>query len=131
MFWLITAISIFTFFGSLAALPILIVRLPEDYFIRQPVRDWPTRHPLVHILLVIAKNIFGVGLVLAGIAMLVLPGQGLLTILVGLMLLDFPGKRRLERRLIQIPPVLNSINWIRMRYHRKPLRVDPESNIQE
>jgi hypothetical protein len=69
------------------------------------------------------KNLFGGVLVLAGVAMLVLPGQGILTILVGLMFLDFPGKFALERRLARQPPVLRAINWIRARGGRKPLEM--------
>ena len=61
---------------------------------------------------------------LAGLAMLVLPGQGLLTILIGLMLLDFPGKRRLERRIVARPAILAMLNRMRARRGRDPLRVD-------
>jgi len=55
--------------------------------------------------------------------MLVLPGQGLLTIFVGLMLLDFPGKYQVERRAVSYKPILRSINWLRQRVGRDPLRV--------
>jgi len=56
--------------------------------------------------------------------MLVLPGQGLLTILFGIALLDFPGKYRLERRIVSYPKVLNSINWIRKKANKKPLVIN-------
>jgi len=60
----------------------------------------------------------------AGIAMLVLPGQGVLTIVIGIMLLDFPGKYRFERSLAARRPVLRSINWLRRRANRPLLHVD-------
>ena len=69
------------------------------------------------------KNTAGVVFLTAGVAMLVLPGQGLLTILLGLMLINFPGKRRFELALIRRRPVLKSVNWIRRRAGREPLIV--------
>jgi hypothetical protein len=119
--WLVPAIMVVMFVGSITVLPILIVRIPADYFVREPVRGWPTRHPALHIALVIGKNLLGIILFLAGVAMLILPGQGLLTMLVGLMCIDFPGKRYWERKLIQQKPILNSANWIRRKYGRPPL----------
>ncbi|MEX1042666.1 MAG: PGPGW domain-containing protein [Pirellulaceae bacterium] len=123
LLWSLTAIGVFMFLATLIAIPWLLTRLPADYFIRRPVRDWPGRHPAVHLGLVIVKNLLGVILVLAGIAMLVLPGQGLLTILVGIMFLDFPGKRRMERWLIRRGPILSAANWIRARAGKSPLEV--------
>ena len=69
------------------------------------------------------KNLFGVILLLGGMAMLVLPGQGILTILIGLSLLDFPGKRALERRIVGRPLVLQAINRIRRKFNKSPLLV--------
>ena len=54
--------------------------------------------------------------------MLVVPGQGLLTILIGVMLTDFPGKYALERRLISQPSIFNAINWIRDKAGKEPLK---------
>jgi hypothetical protein len=72
--------------------------------------------------LLILKNLFGAILVLAGLSMLLLPGQGILTILVGLMFLDFPGKFAMERRLVRQRPVITAINWMRRRANRPPLQ---------
>jgi hypothetical protein len=52
--------------------------------------------------------------------MLVLPGQGVLTLCVSLFLLDFPGKRRLERRILGYPPVLHALNRLRTRAGQPP-----------
>ena len=126
LLWSLTAFSAFMFIATLIAMPLLIARLPADYFTRRPVRDWPARHPVAHLLLVVAKNLLGVVLLLAGLAMLVLPGQGLLTIFVAIMLLDFPRKRALERWVIRRRPVLRAANWIRARRHQPPLEL-PEA----
>ena len=69
----------------------------------------------------IAKNLLGYIFVVAGTLMLVLPDQGLLTILVGIMVLNFRGKYELERWIVSRQPVLGSINWIRRRAGRAPL----------
>ena len=73
----------------------------------------PRRHPVLALLLRIGKNLLGALFVGLGVAMLILPGQGILTILIGLSLLEFPYKRRLELYLISRPPVLRAVNWIR------------------
>jgi hypothetical protein len=73
---------------------------------------------------VIAKNIAGLLLVIAGIIMLVGPGQGILTILIGLMLMDIPGKRPLEARLIKRPAILAAVNNFRAKYDKPPLIID-------
>ena len=73
----------------------------------------------------VLKNALGLLLLACGIVMLVIPGQGLLTMLIGLMLMDFPGKRRLEARLVAVPSVRRSINWLRERAHRAPLAAAP------
>ena len=61
----------------------------------------------------VLRNSLGLLLLLAGIAMLMLPGQGLLTMLIGLCLMDFPGKRRLLERVVQNPHVRRGLNWVR------------------
>lgn len=121
------------FVGTLILMPYLIVRIPEDYFIRRPVLDWTGRHPLLHIVLVILKNLLGGILLLAGVAMLLLPGQGLLTILMGLLMIDFPNKRRWEARLFRVKSVQNAANWIRRRYGHPPLKLntDEQSGFQK
>lgn len=120
----LVGLSLLTFFGSLLSLPWLVARLPEDYFLHSHrEHEYPgDRHPAVHLALVVAKNGLGSLLVVAGIFMLVLPGQGLLTILIGLMLTDFPGKYALERRLVARRGVRRALNWMRARAGAPPLR---------
>jgi hypothetical protein len=80
-------------------------------------------HPVPGLALLVAKNVCGLILILAGVVMLVLPGQGMLTIVLGIMLLNFPGKYRLERRVARMRPVARSINWMRARAGHPPLKV--------
>ncbi len=80
----------------------------------------------------ILKNLLGVALVVIGLVLALpgVPGQGLLTILVGLLMLDIPGKRRLELAIVRRGPVLRTINKLRARFKRPPLRLqadDPRS----
>jgi len=119
---LLGILSVVFFVGSLIAIPILLVRLPVDYFDDDRPRGWFPGIPMpLRITVLILKNLIGVVFVLAGIAMLVLPGQGLLTILLGMSLVDFRGKRKLERRIVGQPAVLRMINSIRMKYGKPPL----------
>jgi Putative transmembrane protein (PGPGW) len=103
----------------------ILVRLPADYFAGpHPPPLFAGRHPAVRVTAKILKNAVGVGLLAGGVVMLFTPGQGVLTILLGLMLLDLPGKRDLERKLVGRPKVSAAINALRARYGREPLVVD-------
>lgn len=116
--------SIVAFVVTLITVPVILIRLPEDYFsFPQRHRIEPENHNgLLRVLLIGFKNLTGLIFILLGIAMLVLPGQGLLTILIGAALLNFPGKYKLERWLISRPAVLRSINWIRTRAGKSELQ---------
>jgi hypothetical protein len=129
--WLF-AVSVLMFFGSILAIPWLVIRIPADYFLRQHhyADRWKPRHPLLRIAFLAAKNLFGVLLLLAGIVMLVGPGQGILTILVSLLFLDFPGKFAMERRFVRLRPVQKTIAWIRAKAGRPPLEL-PESPTKD
>jgi hypothetical protein len=106
----------------------IVIRLPKDYF-QQPESGrsecW-RRHPGLRMVVAVGKNLLGVVLVAAGIAMLLVPGQGLLTIVVGLVLIDIPGKHRFLRWLATRAPVWRAINWLRRRSGRQPF-ARPES----
>jgi hypothetical protein len=120
--WLFAA-STLMFVGSLLAVPWLIVRIPPDYFLRQRhyADRWKPRHPWLRLIVLAAKNLAGFVLLVAGIIMLFTPGQGILTILVGLLFLDFPGKFACERWLISSPPVFRAVNWMRAKAGKPPL----------
>lgn len=117
----LTLASVVMFVGSLLAIPWLVSRLPKDYFTDVKRYQSATPRSTLDTVLILGKNACGVLLVVAGLAMLVLPGQGLLAILIGLSLTNFPGKYRLERRLIRTPAIYRTLNWIRHRRGRPPL----------
>lgn len=121
------ALFVVTFTGSLALVSFLLVKVPPTYFLASHSRDfWLHRHPVVRWSGLIAKNIVGLLIVVLGILMSLpgVPGQGVLTILLGIMLLDFPGKRRLELKLVSRPKVLRTINHLRQRFDKPPLLLD-------
>lgn len=130
--WLTTA-SLAMLVVSLLTLPVVAVMLPEDFIVKritpagtelhrgtssQPIgrrRGW-------RLLGRVLKNLAGGLLAVAGLAMLVLPGQGLLTLILALVLLDIPGKRKLEARLLSHPRLLGMLNRTRRRFGRPLLR---------
>ena len=118
----LTVASLIVFIGTLVAIPFILVRLPADYFDVRVPRTWMKgHHPMLRFIGQLAKNIFGVVFIAAGLAMLILPGQGILTMLIGISLLDFPGKQRLEAKIVGQATVLNTINSIRSRFGKPPL----------
>jgi hypothetical protein len=120
-FHLLGLLSVLTFVGSLIAVPWLIGRLDRDFFVRhrQRVQDRRRRHPLLAAMFFVARNLAGLALLAAGIAMLVLPGQGLLTMLLGLSFMDFPGKHALLERAIACPKLQYALNWLRRKEGRE------------
>ncbi|HEX3184389.1 MAG TPA: hypothetical protein VHQ94_06320 [Pyrinomonadaceae bacterium] len=116
-----------TFTGSLGLVSLILVKLPADYFCSHYDRQlWSGRAPALRIAAAIGKNVLGVLLIALGIIMALpgVPGQGLLTILLGVMLVDFPGKDRLEQKLLQRPAIRNSIDKLRARFGKPPLLLD-------
>ncbi len=117
--------SLGVFIISLLTLPWLVAKIPEDYFVpkkRQPT-NWKNQHPVVRLLILMGKNLVGYSLILAGLLMLFLPGQGILTLVTGLLLIDYPGKFRIERRIVRTPAILNGLNWLRAKAKKPPLVV--------
>lgn len=127
------ALGVFSAIGfvfSLIAVPMLIARLPRDYFAHtRRVPPKSPHHPALRLTVLVMKNVLGGVLLLAGVAMLVLPGQGILTILIGLFLMNFPGKFALERHLVRQRPVWGALNWIRQKAGRPPLLGGPDETV--
>ena len=129
--YLLTWITIFSavlFLVTLALMPFLIAAIPDNYF-EQTKRPKPFYKPFSFTWLIkkLFKNILGILLLLSGIAMLVLPGQGLLTLIIGLFLIDYPGKYRLEKKLLTYPLILNSINWLRKKRKKNLFKLPPSN----
>jgi len=120
-------IFVITLAVNLAIVSFVLVKLPASYFQKSHSRGfWEDRSSAIRVLGIIGKNALGLVLVVMGVLLSLpgVPGQGLLTILLGVMLLDFPGKRRFEHKLVSRPTVLRAINRLRHRFGKPPLVID-------
>jgi len=119
-------VAVGAFLVTTAAAVAIVALMPADHFSRPPGQDSAARrHPVLRWTLIILKNAAGILILPLGVLMALplVPGPGLVFILVGLSLLDFPGKRSLERRLLAVPAVLRFLNRVRERFNRPPLVV--------
>lgn len=125
--WTVTGGTLALAAASLAAVPFMVLRLPRDYFVRRRRRFGErlrAASPLGKLALLL-KNLLGLILGVLGVLMLFLPGQGLLTILLALVLLDLPRKHELERRLVGRPGVRKALDGLRRRFHKPPFEHPP------
>jgi hypothetical protein len=129
LFWLLGLGSIGLLVGTALLIPWLIIVLPRDFFSRAPGSAFRGRHPVVALVLIVVRNVVGAALLVAGTIMLFTPGQGLLTILIALALIDFPGKHTLLLRLINNPRVREGANGIR-RWAGKPEFLSAASDVR-
>ena len=116
-----------SFFVNLAVVSVILVKLPANHFSRgRKTEFWSGPHPALNAAKVIGRNIAGFLLLALGIILSIpgVPGQGLLTILLGIMLLDFPGRHRLEQKLLTKPGIVNTINRLRGRFGKPPLELN-------
>ncbi len=127
---LISLVSLALAVGSLVLLPLVVSRLPQDYFTREgpSFRRRLRSEGFCGAVVLVAKNLLGLVLAGFGFAMIVLPGQGLLTLLVATVLLDFPGKHRFERRLVAQVGVKRALDRIRQRFGRPPFDAPKRSD---
>lgn len=120
-------IFLVTFSVNLAIVSFILVKLPADHFKKgHHVEFWSGPRPALNAAKVIGKNILGILLVALGIVLSLpgVPGQGLLTVLLGIMLLDFPGKSSLERKLLSRQEIVTTINRLRAKFEKPPLELD-------
>ena len=133
--WIGVAIAIGSFAVSLGLTIAVVIRIPADYFVAEHVPLPFAGHSLpVRVAARAGLNLLGLLLVVLGVVLSLpgVPGQGLLTILFGVMLLDIPGKRSIERRIIRRPAILKSVNRLRARYGRPPVQVEePAQKVQD
>ena len=121
-----TAVGVTSAVISVFAVGAVLARLPADYFSNPDARARnEARHPVTHVLLVVGRNLLGYVLIVLGVVLSLpgVPGQGVLTILMGVMLIDLPGKDRAARWLVTRRPVLAAVNRMRARVGREPLVV--------
>jgi Ca2+/Na+ antiporter len=112
-------VSFVVFITSLLLTTSLIGKIPQDYFIHTNKHKVEIEH-LGHLIIVVIRTLIGFVLLIAGIIMLVTPGQGIITILLGLFLMEFPGKRKLELKFIKHNPTFKALNWLRNKAGKSP-----------
>jgi hypothetical protein len=123
--WLIVASTVMLLGGIVVSF-VLAIFMPAGHFMRPRLRtDLASRHPVLRILAQVVKNVAGAVLFVAGFVMAVpmVPGPGLLFILLGISLMDVPGKRALTRYIVSRPLVLRPINALRARWNRPPIQL--------
>ena len=126
---LMASCSLAMLVATLVAVSVVIMQLPADYFAdrhRHPTHS-PRRSSPLYACFVVVKNILGVIVILAGVALLMLPGQGLVTILIGLALTNFPGKFAVERWMVRRRGVGRVLNWIRAKVGRPPFVISMQT----
>ncbi len=114
LFMAMSCLSLGTFLGSIVAVPWIVCKMPADYFVQKN----PHR---VRLLMLIVRNFMGFIFVAAGIVMLVTPGQGVLTILAGLLIMTYPGKVEIERRILMVGGLRRALNWVRKKQGCPPM----------
>ena len=116
--------SILIFIISIIGISWFVAQIPEDYFLSLKIKPtkWQQQNPILRLSVLFGKNIIGFSLIVGGLLMLVLPGQGLLTIVTGLLLINYPGKYKLEQKLVAMPSVFKALNWIRVKANKPPLK---------
>ena len=116
--------------GGLIAVPLAVTYMPSDHFLdaAQQRRRFTHRHPLVALLLRTLRNVLGLVLIVLGVIMLFVPGPGVVALLAGLSLAEFPGRRRLELWLVLLPGVLPQIQRLRAKAGQPPLVLPTETN---
>ena len=119
-------VSAIVLFASLLSLPWLVAMIPTDYFMskKRQRSAWKDKFPAIWFFIFIGKNMIGYLMLFAGVLMLFLPGQGLLTMVAGLMMMDYPGKFSLERRVALTPSILSKLNWLRSTVKKPPLETE-------
>jgi hypothetical protein len=118
--------SLVTFVISLVLIPFVVERLSADCFLQLHSNNKVISPPSIRSIIVgILRNSLGMALLLAGVIMLFIPGQGLLTILLGALLISFPGKRTLIRGLVFQPKIQDSLDWLRKKRGKPPFLWPP------
>ena len=120
--WLVS-ISLGIFVFSLMTIKWLVALIPEDYFVMKSGSKFRSKRPYLWLITAVVKNLVGYTLILGGIIMLFVPGQGLFNIFIGLILSNYPGKYYVERRIVAMPKILNTVNWLRKKTDKPPLKI--------
>lgn len=114
--------SVLFFLVGITLIPYLILKIPYDYFNYSSKKAYFSnkREIAVYYLKMILRNIAAFLLFLIGVILLFIPGQGLLTIFLSLLLADIPGKYKIEKYMIKKEKIYNMLNGFRQKHGVKP-----------
>jgi len=122
--WL-TIASVIGLIASFLLIPWILIQIPSDYFSheKRQKHQWYNDLPILRVVLLLMKNILGIIFIISGIIMLFIPGQGIITIIIGVIFADFPYKYNIEQWIISHPTVLRYINELRTKAKQSPIEV--------
>ena len=120
------------FLLSLVEVTVILVKLPANYFTSEYHDYYEDRILWRRVFWAVVKNLVGLLHVVAGVLLSLpgIPGQGVLTILLGVMMMDLPGVRRMERWLVSRRKVRASIDKIRAKFKKPPLVLDGDEVVK-
>jgi len=129
--WTIAIAAVIFFVVGLIGAVATVVLLPADYFVNGSRKYFWDHHLALRLIVLVVRNVLGAAVIVAGVVMLFTPGQGLLTILIGLMLITFPGKDRLIHSIVSRPAMLQAMNALRARFGSPPLQVRKDDAVEQ
>ena len=115
----ISILSALLFILSIVFIPYLILRLPSSYFVRE-LFERPSQNLILNLL----RYIVGFVLIIFGLIMLVTPGQGLISILLGITLIPSVRRNKFIIYLISLKGVQSSLNFIRVKFKKEKFHFD-------
>jgi hypothetical protein len=127
--WWLTIAGVAMSLGGLGILLALAVTMPADHFMpRYRGAEERRRHPAVRLLLRVVRNVIGAIMIVLGLVMAIpmVPGPGVLFILLGVSLMDIPGKHAMVRYIVSRPLVLQPLNTLRAKWNRPPVQIPPD-----
>ena len=107
--------SFIMLFLAAVSVPFIINMLSEDYFLKKKRRSSlkTVSEYIIFFSTAVLRNSIGLFLFISGFLMLFIPGQGLLTIFISLLFIDFPGKWKLQKKIVRNNKIHSVLNWIR------------------
>jgi hypothetical protein len=115
---------------TLALVAVVVVKLPADFFVRPRRTPFAGLNPVLRIVLIGLKNLLGIAVIAVGLVLSLpgMPGQGFMMILIGVMLVDFPGKQRFQRWMVRKKRIARALNWIRAKFRQPNFAIphDPD-----
>jgi len=121
------AVVLFSLLVSYGVVTVILVKMPANYFHSDYEHHFlPDTNPVLRTVGLVLKNLLGVLVIITGIVLSfpAVPGPGLVTVFIGLMITDIPGKRKIEASIIGRPTVLSAINRLREKYNKPKLVIN-------